>query len=298
MTPTPELRAGQQLMSYTLVEPLGEGASASIWRAEGPEGPVALKWVGPAFEGFAQQEVRALGAAGEHEAVVGLRAVMQEQELEGVGLVLELVEGDTLADLLRAGGVPLHRALAVVASAADGLAHLHARGVVHRDVKAANLMVRPDGTAVWIDLGLASVGGEASEGQGSVHTMPPEQIAEEPVGAPADVYSLGAVLYRAVAGRYPFHSANVVEVLAQHRQAPMPPLPPEARLPAPVQAVLVPLLERMLAKSPEERPSAAEVAQTLRQLVPHAEPEGFPWHLVGLSVLLIGLVSLVGLFFT
>jgi len=284
------------LDGYRLTSPLGEGTSGSVWLASAPDGvEVAVKLLPAEGEAFARQEVAALEGLAPHPGVVSLQA--HGAWGDGYAVVLAHVPGVPLGDRLRGGPVPLHLALGWVAEAAEGLAHLHREGVVHRDVKAANLLLRPDGSVVWIDLGLAVAPGTQGAGEGSVHTMPPEQIAEDPVGPSADIYSLGALLYRLVAGRYPYHDANPVVVLARHGQAPVPPLPASLRLPAPVAAVLPGLLRRMLAKAPGERPGADEVAATLRSLVPHAVPSSGPWHLVALAAALIVLVSIAGWLF-
>jgi serine/threonine-protein kinase len=116
---------------------------------------------------------------------------------------------------------------------------------------------------------------------GSSHTMPPEQVQGQTAGPRADVYSLGALAFRMVCGRYPFHASSPVQVLAMHAHAKVPSLSERAKQAIRVPRGLESLLQAMLAKAPEERPSAAEVSDRLAALaaVPQArwvvvEPDG------------------------
>jgi predicted ATPase len=202
-------------------------------------------------------------------------------------IVLEFVEGRTLRDLVaeRPGAEVVAR---LIGQAARALAVAHAAGVVHRDVKPENLMVRSDGYVKVLDFGLArrlpGVDGglsstapppEAEGGiTGTVPYMSPEQARGEPPGPASDVFSLGVVLYEVVTGRHPFPADNPLEVLrAIVAEDPVPPSRLNPEVPAPLDE----LIERMLEKDPAARPSAAEVEAALSALSGlHGSPAAAP----------------------
>jgi serine/threonine-protein kinase len=181
-------------------------------------------------------------------------------------LVMELVEGESLADLLESTGrLPADRTLDLVAQVSAALQAAHAAGVVHRDVKPANLLVRPDGTVVVTDFGIARTAGAASgltmtgEVMGTAGYLAPEQAAGKPATAATDVYSLGVVAYQCLAGRRPFDGDTPVNIALAHLRDTPPPLP--ADVPAAAGAVV----ERAMAKDPAERfLSAAALAAAAR----------------------------------
>jgi predicted ATPase len=200
-------------------------------------------------------------------------------------LSMELVEGRTLEKL--GGGLPAAGLARLAAQAAKALAAAHAAGVVHRDVKPQNLMVRPDGIVKVLDFGLARHLGGPTAGPatdpgtrvGTVLYMSPEQARAEPVGTATDVFSLGIVLYELATGVHPFLADTEAGVL--HAVASREPLPP-ARLNPEVPAGLSALIGRMLARDPRLRPTAAEADAALTELAgegdgrPAAAPPGPP----------------------
>jgi serine/threonine protein kinase len=185
-------------------------------------------------------------------------------------IAMELVEGSSLAQRMRA---PLDADTVIdfVSAVAEVLAAAHARGVTHRDLKPDNIILAPDDAKYpvrVIDWGIAHhLAGmrftNMNEAIGTPTYMAPEQARGGPTGGHSDVYGLGVVAYQALTGRAPFVGATSVEILVQHLNRPAPALAP--RCPdAPYG--LVELVERMLAKTHTERPTAAEVHSLLGKL--------------------------------
>ncbi len=178
-------------------------------------------------------------------------------------LAMRLVLGDPLSVLLGRGRrLPVERALGLVSETADALAAIHDGGIVHRDVKPANVMVQPDGRPVLIDFGIASIPGQeplTQTGQvlGTMAYVSPEQVSGERATAASDVYSLGVLAYQALSGVRPFQRDTPVASALAHVTDPPP------ALTVPLDAEERDLLAAMLAKSPADRPTAHEVADGL-----------------------------------
>lgn len=278
------LEAGATILGGIRLKAPLDGQHPRVWAADDAEGrPVVVKWLPATERAFAEQEVAALERLPPHPGVVALRA--HGALGEGWAVVTTWAPGRALTERFQEG-LAVDDGLAALARAAEGLAHLHAHGVVHRDAKAANLRV--DGTTVtWVDLGLAAVAGGHAQGQGSGHTMAPEQVQGAACTGATDVYALGVLLYRLLAGRYPFHARNPAELAALHLHAEVPPLP--ATVPPPLAA----LVGAMLVKDPAARPSAREVAALLALAPPDARPTPavVPWLVAG-AVVAVGLLLL------
>jgi len=205
-----------------------------------------------------------------HAAIVQVFDLVETDA--GDWIVMELVDGPRLADLTGRGPLPLPQALAYGRQIAEGLAAAHSLGLVHRDLKAENVLIAQAGqtTAKILDFGLVrdllADGSEESMTRagtvlGTVRTMAPEQARGLAVGPPADLFSLGVLLYEMAAGRSPFQGATAAETLHRILGETPAPLPPE------VPGELAALIAQLLQKIPELRPpSAAAVALRLERL--------------------------------
>ena len=186
-------------------------------------------------------------------------------------IVMEYVEGETVADVLRRrGSLPPEEAVEIAAQVCAGLAHAHAHGLVHRDVKPQNLLVARDGRVKIADFGVAR-GDDASKLTqagtvlGTAAYLSPEQAAGAEVGPRSDLYSVGAVLYELLSGATPYRFESLAGLAAPRK--PPPPLPPH------VPPTLADVVARCLAPDPNDRPaSAAELERDLRRaLEPSSE---------------------------
>jgi len=176
-------------------------------------------------------------------------------------LVMAYVDGEPLsARLKEQGRLPIEETMSIVAQAADALHAAHQNGTVHRDVKPGNLIVKPNGTVILVDFGVARSVAVTSVTAlnaivGTALYMAPEQVAKGNVSAATDIYALGAVTYHCVAGRPPFDGDNALQVALRHLEDDPDPLPDD--IPPAVRA----LITRAMAKDPDDRfASAAEFA--------------------------------------
>lgn len=255
---------------YELRELLGRGGMGSVWRGEDQllQRPVAVKRVElPAhlpdneratLRSRVLREARA-AARVSHPRLVTIFDVVEEEGT--VFLVQELVDSPTLKQIVTERG-PLSpsEVARIGVQLAEGLAAAHANGVIHRDVKPSNVMVRDDGSVKLTDFGIASVSGDPQiTGTGVVIGSPaymaPEQATGETVGAAADVWSLGATLYFAVEGIQPFGKSDTLSTLTAVVHEP----PRTTTRAGGLGAVLL----RLLDKDAAARPSVAEAARLL-----------------------------------
>lgn len=266
-----DLRIGK----YALEEKLGEGGNGQVYAARDTVlgRRVALKLLhgqlitDATVAGRFRQEAQAMAQLS-HPNVV----VMHDFVSDGPrwAIVMELVEhGETLGSLIkREGRLTPARALRITMGVASALGHAHARGIVHRDVKPANVLVLRDGgreIAKLTDFGIARVmHGERRTGAqltlGTLWYIAPEQAQSSGVDARADVYSLGATLYEALTGRVIFPYDNVARVLAAHiGETPPSPTQLVPGIPASVDRLVM----RCVAKNPDDRPPQGEAMRAL-----------------------------------
>lgn len=249
---------------YVLLDRLGAGGMAEVWRArDEPTGHiVALKRLHPHLraDAAALERFRREAEAGEtvrDARVVTVRASRIEED--EAYLVMDHVAGGSLADrLARDRTLPVPAAVRFARDVAEGLAAAHARGIVHRDVTASNILLDPEDGARLADFGIArpvdDLRAVTAVGDivGTLRSMAPEVLAGEPPTPASDVWSLGAVLYEAVVGRAPFAGAAPAALLTarQSRPAPVEGLPD----------ALNDVLARMLDPDPLLRPADGRAA--------------------------------------
>ena len=292
MTPSGSL-TGKSLGRYNIGPLLGRGGMGEVYRAEDValHRPVALKVLPRELAGDPDRlarfshEARAASALN-HPHLLAIYEVGQARiDSETVHfLAMELVDGDTLRQVLSSRRTPLKRTLDYLAQVAEALAAAHAAGIIHRDLKPENVMIAAAGYAKVLDFGLAKLAPQrASVGDpaatiptvtspastpglvmGTVGYMSPEQAQGLPIDQRSDIFSFGCVLYEAAAGVRPFSGASTIDTLHKivHQQpeplaALVPTSPPELHR----------IVRKCLAKSPDDRyQSMKEVAIDLRDL--------------------------------
>ncbi|MFF5232667.1 serine/threonine-protein kinase [Dactylosporangium sp. NPDC000521] len=268
---------------YHLDEVLGVGGMSTVWRAHdvvlGRDVAVKLLSGRHAADAGSRRQIRvearvAAGLAHPNVAQVHDFGETVEDGQRTPYIVMELVPGPTLHQRFAGAPLPPPLVFRICAEVAAGLAAAHAEGLVHRDVKPANVILAPTGAKV-VDFGIAAGFGAAEEDDllGTPEYLAPERMTEDAVTPASDVYSLGVLLYRLLAGHLPWTASGSAGLLQAHLSTPPAALP---ALPG-VPAELAQLCERCLAKDPADRPTAAEVAAILAAAavpVPAGTPGG------------------------
>ncbi len=245
---------------YRVLHKLGAGGMGVVYKAEDLKlkRPVALKFLPPDLMDAPEVKERFLveaqaAAALSHPNICVVYEVGESEDRPYIAM--EYVEGETLRDRIRRGPLPVEEALELTLQIAAGLGEAHSKGILHRDVKSANVMVTEKGTAKVLDFGLAKLRGEGSLTKtqttlGTVAYMSPEQSRGEKLDPRTDVWSLGVVLHEMVAGRLPFRGDHDMAVLYSilHKE---PEALTQARPGAPPG--LDQVVRRALAKKPAER---------------------------------------------
>src|SRR5438093_5269299 len=281
---------GTQLGSHEITALLGKGGMGEVYRGRDTKlkRDVAIKILP---EEFARDADRVSRFQREAEVLASLNhpniaAIYDVQEAEGSRfLVLELVEGETLADRIQRGPIPVNEALGIAKSICEALEAAHEKGIVHRDLKPANVKITPDGKVKVLDFGLAKamenapanatlsnsptlVNSMAASNAGMIigtaAYMSPEQARGRKADARSDVFSFGCVLYEMLTGQMAFQGEEVSDILASvlAREPDFTALPPD------LSPQIRKLLARCLDKNPKERWQAAgdlriEIQETL-----------------------------------
>jgi eukaryotic-like serine/threonine-protein kinase len=305
----------ERIGRYQVERELGRGSMSIVYKAFDPriDRYLAVKVL---REQFARdvtsrqrflREARAAGGLG-HASII---TVFDVGQIDGVPyMAMELLEGETLADRLAKGRqLGLREVLDLAIQLGSALAYAHQRGVIHRDIKPANIHFDPEsGVAKLLDFGIAGIKArqerDLAAGQVVVGTpayMAPEQMSGDVQDERCDLYALGVLLYRLLAGRLPFEEGNLGELMAAVVRQPPPPLEP-IHPDTPVE--LVEMTHRLLAKKPAARyASAVEVLEELqdirsglsRGLLASARRKGQVWRwplAVGTTVALVLLLGL------
>ncbi|MES1240221.1 MAG: protein kinase [Acidobacteriota bacterium] len=276
----------RQVGPYNILGLLGEGGMGEVFLAydERLDRKVAVKRVrGGDLSANRRQRLQReaqMAAQLSHPAIVQVHDFVAEGGTDHI--VMEYVDGPSLRRLLRSGPMSPGRALPLACEIAAGLAEAHRMGVIHRDLKAENVLITPMGHAKIADFGLARrLDGDdrltaSNAVLGTYRTMSPEQARGEPASYRSDLFSFGVLLYEMLSGRSPFQAENGLATLQRITSFDPPPLSEAASdLPTELSA----LVERLMRKEPDRRPaSALDVLKDLEEMargVPREEPSWF-----------------------
>ena len=268
---------------YRLDQRLAQGGMGEVWKGYDIElqRPVAIKALRADVSADASQ-LRRLRAEAHNSANLAhpnIAALFDYYEHDGIGfLIMEFVDSQSLADVYRTeGAIPPTRLLPILIQTARGLYVAHSHGVIHRDVKPANIMVSSSGEVKITDFGVSYSTNQAQITQdgmvvGTAQYISPEQAQGEQATPQSDIYALGVVAYEGLCGHRPFTGATAVDIAAAHVNDPVP------RLPEHLDWQLREFVMTMLAKDPLDRPKdALVVSSTLakieRRLLDQEAPE-------------------------
>lgn len=323
---------GSPLGSYQVTAKIGEGGMGEVYQARDTklDRDVALKVLPEAFtsdpDRLARFEREAKVLASLNHPNIG--SIYGLEEAEGVkALVLELIEGPTLADRIKQGPIPVDEALPIAKQIAEALEAAHEQGVIHRDLKPANVKVKADGTVKVLDFGLAKAMQPDASGPnmslsptisltaaatqmgmviGTAAYMAPEQAKGRVVDKRADVWAFGAVLYEMLAQQKPFAGDDVSTTLARVIERE----PDWGALPRNLPPVLATYLRRCLAKEPKQRihdiadvrlamDGAFEIAVATDHVAPNTQSTTWKEHLrlalAGIALMVVGGLAAWGL---
>jgi non-specific serine/threonine protein kinase len=276
---------GETLARYKITGKLGEGGMGMVYRAEDTtlRRPVALKLLPEelaADPGAKKRMIKEAQVASQLNHA-NIATIYEVGEVNGTSFIaMELVEGESLKDILARGALPSNRMLDIARQIADGLEEAHANGVLHRDLKPANIVINEKGQAKILDFGLAVLTGrERAPGEspevfmsrsrtvwstgGTVPYMPPEQLQGNTTDVRGDVFSFGVLLYECLTGRFPFPGTNAIDMM--HAIVNKPPVSLHEIAPD-ISRQWERNIERCLAKDPDERfQSIRDLREAFRQ---------------------------------
>lgn len=262
------IEIGQIIGDYEVLSALGKGGMGSVFKVRNTisDRLDAMKVLLPDLTSSPEladrflQEIRVLASL-RHPNIAALHTAMRAGNQ--LVMVMELVDGVTLEERLRAGDLPLPEGIAVLRQVLDALEAAHVRDIVHRDIKPSNIGITHDGVAKLLDFGVARRGDnkltQTGMVLGSLYYMSPEQVSGQPLDGRSDLYSIGVILYRMVTGRRPFEGENEYVVMTGHvNETPVPPREFGC------EEELSQIVTKALAKRPEARfQSASEFRQAL-----------------------------------
>jgi eukaryotic-like serine/threonine-protein kinase len=293
-------RLGQTLGRFELRSPLGRGGMGDVYRAYDPSlhRDVAIKCVAPANLGSSNaiadflREARAASALN-HPGIVTVYEVVRTDD--NVAIVMELVDGDSLRRFT-AERQPIGKVAHWGRQIAEALAASHKRGIIHRDVKPENLIVRKDGYCKILDFGLAAERGATTHDLpvGTVRYMSPEQSRAATLTAATDVFSLGVVLFELATGVHPFAPSAASDTTMSVAQAiNQCDADPPSWLREGIPPRFDKLVRAMLAKDPALRPSAEDVAQELAGIAGEKRGGSRAWLWIATAIAIVAIVLAV-----
>jgi serine/threonine protein kinase/tetratricopeptide (TPR) repeat protein len=288
---------GAKLGNYRILEKIGAGGQGTVYKATDTKlgRTVVIKVLPPELTAKEanlkrfEREAR-LASALDHPNIC---TIFDLNDIDGVHLIaMQFVEGKNVRDLVSGRPLDLRSALSITIQVADALAAAHARGIIHRDIKAGNVMVTPSGQVKILDFGLAKLMDAEGVGPGGIHHTDltevgipygtatyaaPEQSRGERVDARADIFSTGVLLYEMLTGIWPFQGKTSVDV--RHAVLHQEPEPLNEARPGGAPPHLQSILDRTLAKDPKQRyQKVGELRDDLRTVLREVEagaPQGF-----------------------
>lgn len=280
---------GKSLGQFRIVERIGAGGMATVFKAYQPvlDRYVAVKVLpdyharDPVFKERFLREARAVAKL-DHPNIVQIYLFGEEESITYI--VMQYVDGGTLKDTLKqVGPLPVADALKFVIQAAEGLGTAHQHGIIHRDVKPANMLLRKDGHLLLSDFGIVKILEGTTNltrvgtGIGTPQYMSPEQGTGQAVDASSDIYSLGIVLFHCLTGRVPFNADSPLSITVKHLNEPLPvAFLRHVNVPPQIEQIIV----KMTAKAPAERyQTTAECVNELVRAATAARLQ-LPWNML------------------
>jgi serine/threonine-protein kinase len=274
---------GDRIGDYEIVGVLGAGGMGRVYKVRNviSDRVEAMKVLLPDLANVPEladrfmREIKVLAGL-DHPGIAALRTAQRiDNQLV---MIMELVEGTTLEDKLKAGPLPAAEALNYVSQVLSALSFAHARGVIHRDIKPANMMVTEGGVIKLMDFGIAKAAGDrkltmTGTTMGSLYYMSPEQIKGAELDARSDLYSLGVSMYELVTGARPFRGESDFSIMSAHlEKEPVPPIEVDPKLPAELNEIIL----MSIAKDPAKRFQSADAFGAAVRSVAGIQPAPAP----------------------
>lgn len=259
------IEIGQTVSGYQVIALVGRGGMGKVFKVQNVvsdrvEAMKVLLDDATAAPELAERFLREIKvvASLEHPNIAGLRTAFRADNQ--LVMIMELVEGASLAEKLRGGRFHAAYAVDCMCQVLAALSYAHKQGVIHRDIKPGNILITPSGIVKLTDFGIASKSGDArltatGMALGSLYYMSPEQVRAVPLDARSDLYSVGATLYECVTGNHPFLGDSFYAIMQAHLELrPVPPI----KLSPDIPPELSRIIEKTLEKAPENRFQTAE----------------------------------------